>query len=88
MDIPAAHRTGTAMAKVLVQYIDDPYRIQRLIRAEFSEVPIIESIKAMRAKHLAPKPTPISFKTEEDRYRRSMERSNAAFLNALRRTYG
>ena len=77
------HRTPTRMAKVLVQYMDDPQAIWSAIRSEFNDAPSLDRIKALRAEFLAPSAEPISWKIERDRYAASMERANCVFLSAL-----
>jgi hypothetical protein len=79
-----AHSSSASMARVLVQYIADPYEVRRQVRREFLDAPGIEAIRAMRARHLRPGPPPISFKLQEDRYAEFMESANAAFVRALR----
>lgn len=78
-----AHRTGTSMARVLVQYIDDPKRVAAAVRQEFNTVPSLWKIARMREEFLRPAPPPISFKVQKDAYSAAMERSNRAFLTAL-----
>lgn len=78
-----SHKTPSAMARVLVQYMDDPKRIRAAILDEFNDAPSVESILAMRARFLRPSPEPISFKRERDAYAEQMARSNASFVCAL-----
>jgi len=78
-----SHRTPTSMARVLVQYIDNPERVRQAILGEFNSAPTVTTIRLMRADYLRPGPAPICFKRERDAYADSMERSNRAFLTAV-----
>jgi hypothetical protein len=75
------------MARVLVQYIDDPVRVRSAILSEFNSAPQVQTIRLMRADYLRPGPAPICFKRERDAYADAMERSNIAFVRALASTY-
>lgn len=79
------HRSSSAMARVLVQYIADPHRVRRIVRGEWNDAPDLTTIANMRAKHLRAGPEAISFKREDDKYVLQMEQANEAFLAALGR---
>lgn len=79
-----AHRDPLSMAKVLVQYIADPYEVYRQVRREFGSCPGISKIRELREAYFREEDEePISWKVEADRYVAHMERANIAFLNAV-----
>lgn len=82
-----AHRTPECMARVLVQYIDDPERVRRVILGEFYSAPRVQTIARWREEYLQPGPAPLSFKIQDDAYADAMQRSNSAFVTALAFTY-
>lgn len=82
-----AHRTPECMARVLVQYIDDPERVRRVILGEFHSAPRVQTIARWREEYLRPAPAALSFKHERDAYAEAMERSNVAFVSALAGSY-
>lgn len=79
-----AHRSSSAMARVLVQYIADPKRVRQIVRGEWEKVPDLQVIANMRAKHVAKKAEPINHTWEIDLHAQQMERANTAFLAALK----
>ncbi|WP_159975836.1 MULTISPECIES: hypothetical protein [unclassified Novosphingobium] len=82
-----AHRSPTSMARVLVQYIDDPERVRRAVLGEFNWAPTIQTIRLMRADYLRPGPAPICWKLQSNAYAESMERANRDFMRAVAATY-
>lgn len=93
-DLPETHRSSAAMARVLTQYLDCPFTVQQRIREDFDQAPSIDTIRRMRAQHLAgPKRQRCSepFKPH-DGYHPSdasdqAAANNAVFLRQLRRAY-
>ncbi|MBB4856993.1 hypothetical protein HNO88_000290 [Novosphingobium chloroacetimidivorans] len=79
------HHNSEAMARVLVQYIADPFKVRRLVKAEFQRAPNIDTIKALRARFERPAPAPINHTWEIDLHSERMKAANAAFLNAIER---
>ncbi len=81
-----AHTSSTEMARVLVQYIADPNRVQSLILSEFQRAPSIPVIRRMREEFLRPeddRPEAVAWKIQEDRYADFMEQANRSFLRRL-----
>lgn len=78
------HRTPEMMARVLVQYIDDPRKVLSHVKGEFQGTRItLKAIENMIAERRRPSPAPLCFKVQDNAYADSMERSNTAFLNAV-----
>jgi hypothetical protein len=79
------HRSGYAMARVLVQYIADPKRVRKIVQGEWSDAPSVEVIAAMRARFDEPAEPAICFKLRRHQYATQMERANQRFLAAMER---
>lgn len=80
-----AHNNSTAMARVLVQYIADPYRVRKIVHGEFNQAPDLTTIAAMRARYERPKDRPAMSRDRDlERHVAHMERANKAFVEALK----
>jgi hypothetical protein len=93
-DLPGpGHANPTAMAKVLVTYMDDPSKIRRAIKSEFMSAPAERTIRHLREQYLASlEPGPREVFSLHDGYypqnaaEVALER-NRAFISALMREH-
>jgi uncharacterized protein (DUF427 family) len=90
-DIPDAHESPIAMAKVLVTYMDDADAIRRVIAYSFDHAPAHYTIRKLRAEHLSAsvRPAEAPYKAHEGYYPIEVSKraadANKRFVIALQR---